>query len=353
MVRWELAEVKSMGQQGFWDVEARQAKLAAKQNILERLNAVIPWENFRPILEQLYQKPRKSQAGRKPTDVILMLKLLVLQKLYNISDESLEYQVNDRLSFMTFLGLGLEDVVPDATTVWLFRKQLRDAELIDVMFEQFEQYLCQQGYQAQGGQIIDATLIPVPKRQDSEDDKQQLNAGETPQSWQENPHRAVQKDRDACWTKKGNVSHFGYKDHISIDVEHGFIRRYAVTDASVHDSQAFTAVLDADNQDDGVWADSAYRAAGIETLLETLHFESHIHERAYRNRPLSETQKQANRDRSQTRAKVEHVFGRWVMQMGGKLLRSIGLANANAHLGLKNLTYNLLRYSFWQTQASV
>lgn len=342
-----------MGQQGFWDVEARQAKLAAKQSILERLNAVIPWEQFRPTLEQLYEKPRKSQAGRKPIDVILMLKLLVLQKLYNISDESLEYQVNDRLSFMKFLELGLEDPVPDATTVWLFRKQLRDANLIETLFEQFEQYLCQQGYQAQGGQIIDATLIPVPKRRDSEPDKQQLAVGETPQSWQNNPHRAAQKDGDARWTKKGNVSHFGYKDQISIDVAHGFIRRYAVTDAAVHDSQAFTAVLDADNQDNGVWADSAYRSDSIETLLDLLGFDSHIHERAYRHRPLTDAQKTANRERSQTRARVEHVFGGWVMQMGGKLLRSIGLDNAKAHLGLKNLTYNLLRYSFWQAQATV
>jgi hypothetical protein len=120
-----------MGQQGFWDVEARQAKLAAQQSTLERLNAVIPWEEFRPTLEQLYEKPRKSQAGRQPTDVILMLNLLVLQKLYNISDESLAYQVNDRLSFMKFLGLGWADPVPDATTVGLFRQQLRDANLIE------------------------------------------------------------------------------------------------------------------------------------------------------------------------------------------------------------------------------
>jgi IS5 family transposase len=161
------------------------------------------------------------------------------------------------------------------------------------------------------------------------------------------------KRRRGALDAKRECSHFGYKDHISIDVEYGFIRRYAITDAAVHDSQAFTAVLDDDNQDDGVWADSAYRSEAIETLLDILGFDSHIHERAYRNRPLTEAQKTVNRERSQIRAKVEHVFGGWVMQMRGKLLRSIGLDNAKAHLGLKNLTDNLLRYSFWQAQATV
>lgn len=159
----------------------------------------------------------------------------------------------------------------------------------------------------------------------------------------------AQKDHDATWTKKNGKSYFGYKDHISIDAQHGFIRRYAVTDAAVHDSQAFTAILDADNEGDEVWANSAYRSVALEGLLAVLKFISHIHERAYRNRPLSEVQKAANRERSQTRAKVEHVFGGWVMQMGGKLVRSIGLERVKVQLGLKNLTYNFLRLVFWQT----
>ena len=86
-------------------------------------------------------KPRKSNAGRKPIDVVLMFKLLLLQKLYNISDEQLEYQVNDRLSFMQFLGLSLADAVPDATSVWLFRQQIRSAGLVEALFEKFETYL--------------------------------------------------------------------------------------------------------------------------------------------------------------------------------------------------------------------
>jgi transposase, IS5 family len=339
-----------MGQKGFWDFEQRQQQLREKKRTLGELNQVIPWETFRSQLEQLHAKARKSKAGRKPTDVIVMFKLLVLQQLYNIGDDELEYQVKDRLSFMQFLGLGLEDSVPDATTVWLFRKQLQEQELVEALFEQFEGYLREQGYQAQGGQIIDATLIPVPKQRITAEEKTQLESREIPPSWQEKPHRLAQKDIEARWTKKNNQSHFGYKNHISIDAKHGFIRRYAVTDAAVHDSQQLTAVLDADNDADEVWADSAYRSGAIEGLLEVLNFVSRIHERAYRNRPLSETQQADNRERSRTRARVEHVFGAWVMQMGGKLLRSIGLERAKVHLGLKNLTYNFLRLLWWQTQ---
>lgn len=339
-----------MSQPGFWDWEERQSKLNQKKDLLVRLNEIVPWQEFRPTLEKIYDRPRKSNAGRKAIDVIVMFKLLVLQQLYNISDEELEYQVSDRLSFMQFMGFGLADEVPDATTVWLFRKQLSEQGLIEVLFEQFDGYLIEQGYAAKGGQIIDATLIPVPKQHNSDPENEQLKQGQIPQEWQDKPHRRSQKDTDARWTKKGDKSYFGYKDHISIDGEYGLIRRYVVTDASVHDSQVLGQLLDEDNEHDEIWADSAYRSQGIEEVLALLGFNSHIHERAYRNHPLTQQQKQSNRDKSRTRAKVEHVFGRWTMQMGGKLMRSIGLVRAKATLGLKNLTYNLVRYTFLRTQ---
>lgn len=335
-----------MSQPGFWDWEERQEKLNQKKDLLARLNEIVPWESFRPTLERIRNKPRKSNAGRKALDVVVMFKLLVLQQLYNISDDELEYQVSDRLSFMQFMGFGLADEVPDATTVWLFRKQLTDQGLIESLFEQFDSYLIEQGYTAKGGQIVDATLIPVPKQHNSDKETEQLKQGKIPQEWQDNPHRHAQKDTDARWTKKGNQSYFGYKDHIGIDAEYGLIRRYAVTDASVHDSQVLGQLLDEDNEGDEIWGDSAYRSQDVEEVLEFIGFDSQIHERAYRNHPLSEAQKQANRDKSKTRAKVEHVFGRWTMQMGGKLVRSIGLVRAKAVLGLKNLTYNFVRYAF-------
>ncbi len=333
------------------DWEVRQEKLEEKKDLLVRLNEMLPWEEFRQLLEPVHDQPRKSNAGRKPIDVIVMLKLLVLQKLYNISDEELEYQVNDRLSFMRFLGLELSDQVPDATTVWLFRQRLIEKGLVELLFEEFDRYLRQNGYQSKGGQIVDATLIPVPKQRNRPEENEQIKLGEVPSDWQEKPHKLSQKDTEARWTQKNGQNHFGYKDHISIDVAHGFIRCYCVTDASVHDSQVLGQLLDPDNPDDDLWGDSAYRSQDIEGTLELLNYDSHIHERAYRNRPLSDSQKEANRERSKTRAKVEHVFGNWVMAMGGKLLRSIGLKRAQANLGLKNLVYNFRRYLFLEAQS--
>jgi IS5 family transposase len=281
---------------------------------------------------------------------MLLFKLLILQQMYNISDEQLEYQVHDRVSFRRFLGLDLEDEVPDATTVWLFRKQLQEAGLIEVLFAQFETVLSGHGYQASGGQIVDATLIPVPKQRNRREENEAIKQGDIPQDWQDTPHKLAQKDLDARWTQKNGVSHYGYKAHISIDKDYGVIRRYCVTDASVHDSKAFCTVLDPDNDSDKIWADSAYRSEALESALSDLNYDSQIHERGYRNHPLSETQIESNRLKSKVRAAVEHVFGQWVTTMGGKLVRCIGLNAVSAQIGLKNLTYNLKRFVFWQTK---
>jgi IS5 family transposase len=344
--------MQAMGQQGFWDVEDRQQKLKQKKAVLNQLNQRVPWESFRLLLMRIHEKPRKSQAGRNPTDVLLLFKMLVLQKLYNISDEELEYQVNDRLSFMQFLGLGLEDRVPDATTVWLFRERLQQHGLVEELFEQFGTYLQGAGYAAKDGQIVDATLIPVPKQRNTREENPTIKQGEVPAEWLSKPHKLAQKDVAARWTKKSGMSYYGYKNHVNSDVGFKFIRRYTVTDASVHDSQVLGELLDADNPGDGLWADSAYLSVLIVEVLALMGFEAHINERAYRNRPLSEEQKTANRERSKIRARVEHVFGDFVTSMGGKVLRSIGLARAQTQLGLKNLVYNLKRFVYLETQAT-
>ncbi|CDN10029.1 Mobile element protein [Richelia intracellularis] len=113
-------------------------------------------------------------------------------------------------------------------------------------------------------------MIPVPKQHNTKEEKQKLAQGEIPESWQQKPHPLCQKDTDAPWTKNNGQSYFGYKNHISIDVEYGFIRRYQVTDASVHDSQVLGALFDDQNQGEEVWPDSAYRSESIEWILQIL-----------------------------------------------------------------------------------
>lgn len=335
-----------MGQMGFFDVESRYAGLDAKADPLLKLSALVPWEDFRPRLEGIWRRPRgerKSLAGRKPWDAVVIFKAIVLCELYNLSDEQLEYQLRDRLSFMRFLGLGLEDRVPDATTIWLYREQLVEAEVIEALFAAFNGYLEKQGWLAMGGQMLDASIVPVPKQRNRRDENAAIKAGATPEGWDENPARRRQKDTDARWTKKHGKSHYGYKNHVNVDRRHKLIRRYTVTDASVHDSQALDDILDETNTASDVWADSAYRSAETEAKLADRGLRSRIHRKAHRNRPLSKREQQGNTTRSKIRARVEHVFGAQANDMGGRLVRSIGIARAKARIGLKNLAYNMRR----------
>jgi len=155
-----------MAQLGFFDADRRLAALSAKGDPLEAIGALVAWESFRADIEAVVLTPedaRKSNAGRKPIDAIVMFRMLVLQSLYNLSDEQVEFQVRDRLSFTRFLGLGFEDGVPDGTTLWLFRERLAKAGLIETLFERFGHHLEAKGYIAGGGQMVDATIVPVPK----------------------------------------------------------------------------------------------------------------------------------------------------------------------------------------------
>jgi IS5 family transposase len=335
-----------MGQMGFFDVANRYAGLNAKNDPLVKINDVVPWETFRARLEAAWRRPpeeRKSTAGRKPWDAVVMFKAIVLCELYNLSDDQVEYQLRDRLSFMRFLGLGLEDGVPDAKTVWLYRDVLAQEGVIGELFDEFDGYLKERGYLAMGGQIIDASIVPVPKQRNTREENAKIKDGGTPEDWENQPAKRCQKDTDARWTKKHGKSHYGYKNHVNVDRRHKLVRRYKVTDAAVHDSQVVDDILDADNTASGVWADSAYRSVEIEAKLEEKGLKSRIHRKGHRGKPLSEREKRGNKTRSKVRARVEHVFGAQSNDMGGTLVRGIGLVRARARIGLKNLVYNMRR----------
>lgn len=335
-----------MGQMGFFDISKRYAGLDAKNDPLVKIKEFVPWEDFRPRLDAVWRKPveeRKSPAGRKPWDAVVMFKVIILCELYNLSDDQVEYQLRDRLSFTRFVGLGIENEVPDAKTVWLYREQLAQAGVIDALFDDFEGYLKERGYLAMGGQIIDASIVPVPKQRNSRDENARIKDGETPEGWENQPAKHCQKDTDARWTRKHGKSHYGYKNHINVDRRHKLVRRYGVTDAAVHDSQVVEDILDADNTASDVWADSAYWSAEIEAKLKEMGLKSRIHRKGHRNKPLTEREKRGNKTRSKVRVRVEHVFGAQSNDMGGTLMRGIGRVRAKARIGLKNLAYNMRR----------
>jgi transposase, IS5 family len=344
-----------MGQLGFFDAEKRLSALSKKGDPLEAIAGLVPWESFRADIEAVVLTPeeaKKSTAGRKPLDAIVMFRMLVLQSLYNLSDEQIEYQVWDRATFTRFVGLGSEDGIPDGTTLWLFREKLARAGLIEKLFDRFDQHLNAKGYLARGGQIVDASIVQVPKQRNTREENEAVKRGETPAEWEQKPARNRQKDKDARWTKKHGKSFFGYKNHVNVDRTHKLIRRYAVTDAAVHDSRKLNGLLRRDNTSQDVFGDSAYRSAANEATLKGRGFRSRIHVRAARGHPLSKAQAAANRAKSRIRARIEHVFGAQETAPGGRLVRTIGIVRARIKIGLQNLAYNLRRLATLEPRRS-
>ena len=335
-----------MAQIGFFDADRRLELLSKKGDPLEAIDKLVAWDSFRDDIEAVVLTPdntKKSSAGRKPIDAIVMFRMLIVQTLYNLSDEETEFQINDRMTFMRFVGKGLEGRIPDATTLWLFRENLSQAGVIEKLFERFDQYLEAKGYIARGGQMIDATIVSVPKQRNTRDENDAIKAGTPPEGWDEKPAKNRQKDKDARWTKKHGKSFYGYKNHVNADAKHKLIRRYAVTGASVHDSRKLDDVLTKTNTSSDVFADSAYRSAKTEEKLKQQGLNSRIHKRGVRGCPVSERQQNANRKKSKVRARVEHIFGSQETAPGGRIVRSIGFARAAAKIGLQNLVYNIRR----------
>jgi IS5 family transposase len=327
---------------GLFDWQRRFEQLEQGGDPLVKLNEIVHWEKFRRSIEIIRDKQRKSNAGRKSFDAIVMFKIMVLQSLYNLSDDQIEFQVRDRLSFMRFLRFSVSDIVPDAKTIWLFREQLTEAGIVEKLFKQFDKFLGENGFSAKKGQIVDASIVAVPKQRNSREENKAIKNGNTPENWSGNKKR--QKDIDARWVKKNGKNQFGYKNHIDIDVEHKLIRNYEVTPASVHDSNVFEQLLDKNNSSRDMWADSAYGSFEKRQSLCGQGFRSHIQRKGYRYKKLTQRQIQGNYNRAKIRSRVEHIFGVQAMRAGNLLIRTIGLVRAKAKIGLRNLAYNIDRY---------
>jgi transposase, IS5 family len=267
----------------------------------------------------------------------------VLQRYYNLSEEQTQYQINDRLSFQKFLGITLADKVPDKNTIWDFKEALNRNNGIEKLFTRFDEQLRKAGLVGSEGKIIDASFVDVPRQRNSREENEIIKAGGVPIAFGQNEHKLSQKDTDARWTKKGNEVHYGYKNHIKANSQHKLIEAYEISDASVHDSQVVEDLVD--ENDGSLHADSAYSGKTIEKVLAGKEIENQVHERAYRNHPLTEEQKVSNREKSKVRVRIEHIFGHMTQAMAdGLKLRSIGIKRITAAVGLLNLVYNMARY---------
>lgn len=328
---------------GFFDQDIRLGKLSKLGDPLERLNNGVDFGIFRKLLEDSLIAPARGKGGRRPYDYVMMFKILVLQRFYNLSDDQVEYQINDRMSFMRFLGLTISDDIPDSKTVWNFREQLIDLGSIETMFDLFLKELERLNLAVNQGKIIDASFVEVPKQRNNRGDNKTIKEGKIPTAFQERPNKLAQKDTDARWTRKNNINYFGYKNHAKADAKSKIITKYTVTDASVHDSQEIGNLLDEKDHGEEFYADSAYTGENQSKIIDKNKMINKVCEKGYKNKPLTEQQKAGNTEKSRIRSRVEHIFGFMELSMNGMYLHNIGKKRVAAIIGLMNLTYNMFR----------
>jgi transposase, IS5 family len=354
---------------GLFDFDDRLKRLSDLGDQLEAFCRAVDFEMFRADLVAALDYGDGARGGRPPFDPVMMFKILVIQAANNLSDERAEFLINDRLSFMRFLGLDLTDRVPDARTIWLFREKLTRAEAIKGLFARFEAALRARGYIAMSGQIIDASLVSAPKQRNTTEERQALKEGRIPEDWKANPAKLRHKDRDARWTVKFTkakeradgsrppvdiaIPTFGYQNHVGIDVKHGLIRTWKVTPAATYEgAELRQGLLDTENTAQGVWADTAYRSAANEAFMAGHGFVSHVHRKKPKGQSMPERTRIANARKSVIRSRVEHVFAEQKSRIG-LFVRSIGLARATTRIGLVNLVFNVRRLIFLSRPASV
>ena len=337
-------------QLGFFDIDTKYQRLNELGDPLEKINQLIDFSMFLDIVEPvLKSKIKKSDknpkgAGRRPLDPIMVIKILFLKRFYNLSHPQTEFLITDRHSFQRFIGLDANKSAPDFSTIWKKEEKLTQHGCINAIFNRFNEFLIQQGYGANSGTIVDATIVEVPRQRNSKKENAQIKKGKIPRRIKKNPKVMSQKDLDARWTKKNNVTYYGYKDHISVDKDTKLITDYLVTSAAMHDSKPGELLIDPIKTND-VWADSAYQTPTINNRLQQYGVKAHINVKGCRYKKLTRSEKIMNRKRSRVRCRVEHIFGYMENSMNGIFIRTIGIGRSLFQIGWINTIYNMCRYT--------
>ena len=293
---------------------------------LDSLNEMINW----PRLEKLLKGIHAKDKGEKAWPPLMMFKGLLLQSWYGLSDPGLERQLARDLLFRRFIGLDLSETVPDHSTFWRFRQKLEDQQLIEQLFSAVNEQLREQGLYIKQGEvsIVDASVIEAKQSRPNKNKQ-----GESTQ------------DPEAAWNVKNGSdgkrkSTYGYKTHMNID-EDGFIKNVDLTAGNVHDSKCFTTLLS--GHESAVYADSAYASEDHDKWLSKRGINNRILKRAYRNRPLTKTDRCFNRMHAGMRSTVERVFGILKQHYGMAKARYMGKVRNRMRVMLMSIAYNLKR----------
>lgn len=319
--------------------EAHHQKLDEPGDPLQEIERHVDFATPAARVDESVPRPDRTKGGRPPYPTETMVRILVLKRLYNLSDEQMEYQLLDRMSYKRFCGLDDALRVPDRTTIWHFENRVGQAGA-QALFGEMAEQLARKGFIARGGQIIDATLVKAPVQRNSRQENGRLRQGDVPEDWSDAKRR--QKDVDASWTKKNGKSHFGYKLSVNVDGRYKLIRRVETDTARVHDSRHAKGLLDERNTARVVYADKAYSSQALRAELKDRGLRDGILKRAGKSKALTQRDEQRNRRLSRMRCRVEHVFA-GIEQMGGKMVRTIGRTRAGLAMTMMALCYNIKR----------
>jgi IS5 family transposase len=312
---------RSSGQMGFGD--AWLAEGLGRNQRLDRISAVIDWQSVARLVEGLHA----ASEGRKAYPPLVMVKALLLQQWYSLSDPRLEEALSDTLSFRRFVGLGLDDGTPDHSTISRFRTSLRENKLDEALFGEVAAQLDRRGLILKHGTLMDATIVEAQARK---------------ASYEDGPGARSAVDPDADWTRKGGKSHYGYKAHVAVDEGSGLIRRAILTPARTYESEVADDLICGD--EGAVYGDKAYEHKGRRNRLKARGIKDRIMHRSHKNQPgLPHWQKRRNRLISPIRAAVERVFGALKRCYGYTKVRYFSLAANFTQLRLLAIAYNLRR----------
>lgn len=304
----------------------KQSKAVAT---LAKIDAVVNWQALVNLVSVI-DRSNTSKGGRKPLPFEWKVKMLFLQYAFNLSDEELEDQLIDRLSFQKFVGISFSQEIPDFTTLWHFKEALVTHNLMDRIFSSINHQLELHGLILKKGTIADATIIKSDNKPLSKAKREALAQNHSPQI-----------DTEAQSTEKNGKKYFGYKGHIGVDVGSKIIRKRKLTPASVHDSQVLEELISGDEQ--SIWADKAYPKEQHKRIARFLGIYYAILDKKKRGQELSKKQEKRNRQKSSVRASVEHPFA----FMRKKLKMGLATAKTQARNALRFdmncIVYNVLR----------
>jgi IS5 family transposase len=293
---------------------------------LDGLNALIDWK----LIELKLSEVNNKAKGERAFPPLMMFKILLLQSWYNLSDPATEKQLARDLLFRRFIDLSLSESVPDHSTIWRFRNHLQKQGLYEPLLMEINDQLVKQGLMIRCGEvsIIDASVIQAQRNRPNKNKK-----GDNTQDAQ-----AAYNVKTASDGQKKTT--YGFKVHMNVD-EDGFIKAQELTAGNVHDSQVFESLLTGNEHE--VYADSAYKSKAHDQILDRNRIKNRVLERAYRNRELTETQKQSNRYASQTRSVIERTFGVLKKYYGLGQARYLGLARNSARVYVMCMAHNIKR----------